>query len=92
MFLHIRYKELCDLRKQGSACKLMGASPTVGHLTQVLWKTSTKIGCGVQLDSSGNRYLMSANYEKRGNFGWANDYVKNLPACAKRKYFCLFHY
>jgi len=73
--------ELCGLQNSGDTCKFRAAKPTVGHLTQVLWRASTKIGCGVQLDKTGKKYLMSANYEKQGNFGWDRDYVENLPKC-----------
>eukprot|EP01060_Flectonema_neradi_P033571 TRINITY_DN566_c0_g1_i4.p1 TRINITY_DN566_c0_g1~~TRINITY_DN566_c0_g1_i4.p1 ORF type:complete len:477 (+),score=125.55 TRINITY_DN566_c0_g1_i4:57-1487(+) len=46
-------------------------SGTTGHMTQVVWKDTTKVGCGLcHIDSGSftNVYLI-CNYETAGNFG-----------------------
>ena len=46
-------------------------SGTTGHMTQVVWKNTTKVGCGLcHVEGGGflNVYLI-CNYERPGNFG-----------------------
>eukprot|EP01064_Diplonema_japonicum_P025317 TRINITY_DN3651_c0_g1_i5.p1 TRINITY_DN3651_c0_g1~~TRINITY_DN3651_c0_g1_i5.p1 ORF type:complete len:446 (+),score=118.36 TRINITY_DN3651_c0_g1_i5:72-1340(+) len=56
---------------------------TTGHMTQVVWKDSTKIGCSLCHVASGgltNVYLM-CNYFSAGNFGYmgaGKEYAQNV--------------
>jgi hypothetical protein len=48
-----------------------GCGGGVGHFTQVVWKDSIKVGCGVKLNCGGGRMSMTSvvcNYDPRGNF------------------------
>jgi len=40
--------------------------PTTGHFTQVVWKASTKIGCGHAADATSNVYV-TCRYSPAGN-------------------------
>jgi Cysteine-rich secretory protein family/Tectonin domain len=43
------------------------SSKVVGHYTQVIWKTTTNVGCGIATDSTtGNTYLV-CRYSPQGN-------------------------
>ena len=37
-----------------------------GHFTQIVWKTTTKLGCGKASDTTGNDYIV-CNYDPAGN-------------------------
>uniref|UniRef100_A0A2S2Q4X9 Golgi-associated plant pathogenesis-related protein 1 n=1 Tax=Sipha flava TaxID=143950 RepID=A0A2S2Q4X9_9HEMI len=47
----------------------------VQHMTQLLWKSSQKLGVGVAKDDSG--YIVVANYDPPGNF--KRHFINNLP-------------
>ena len=38
-----------------------------GHFTQVVWKSSTELGCGISVDSN-NRIVGVCNYNPPGNY------------------------
>ncbi len=41
-----------------------------GHFTQIVWKSTTRIGCGVNRKASGNwKLLLVCNYDPAGNKG-----------------------
>ncbi|RWS28684.1 Golgi-associated plant pathogenesis-related protein 1-like protein [Leptotrombidium deliense] len=46
-----------------------------GHFTQVVWKSSAKLGVGVA--KSGNKTYVVCNYEPAGNIG--REYTQNVP-------------
>ncbi|KAI8332607.1 CAP domain-containing protein [Chlamydoabsidia padenii] len=43
-----------------------GFSGSTGHFTQVVWKGTTKIGCG--FSNCGGKKIYSCNYKKPGNY------------------------
>ena len=47
----------------------------VGHFTQVVWRSTTQVGCGVA--TCGGQDLLVCNYSPAGNFG--GQYVQNVP-------------
>ena len=47
----------------------------VGHFTQVVWKSTTKVGCG--FSTCGDNDLLVCNYSPAGNF--AGQYLENVP-------------
>merc|ERR1712150_134815 len=81
------YMELCQLGIVGGVCGFR-TSPDL-HMTQVLWKASKKVGCGLQLTKSYGmiKYVMFANYEPKGNFYFPpkSTYEGNLPRCSQLK-------
>ena len=44
------------------------AGKTCGHFTQIVWKTTTKLGCGKATGMDGNDYVV-CNYDPAGNVG-----------------------
>ncbi|XP_006814796.1 Golgi-associated plant pathogenesis-related protein 1-like [Saccoglossus kowalevskii] len=48
----------------------------VGHLTQVLWKSSERVGCNIALDSNGN-WQYACEYDPPGNV--ATLFAENVP-------------
>ncbi|KAE9544508.1 hypothetical protein AGLY_000049 [Aphis glycines] len=51
------------------------------HMTQLLWKASTKLGVGVALNSTNNMYYVVANYDPKGNV--LGNFEENLPKITK---------
>ncbi|ORX57569.1 PR-1-like protein [Hesseltinella vesiculosa] len=51
-----------------------GFGESTGHFTQVVWRTSTKLGCGVS--SCNGRPIYSCNYNPPGNM--IGDFKKNV--------------
>ncbi|CAH1711628.1 unnamed protein product [Aphis gossypii] len=47
------------------------------HMTQLLWKESTKLGVGVSQNPENGMYYVVANYDPRGNL--LGNFKKNLP-------------
>ncbi|CAF3657235.1 unnamed protein product [Rotaria socialis] len=45
-----------------------GFSSSTGHFTQVVWKTSTKLGVGIAFSLDGRRAYVVANYDPPGNY------------------------
>ncbi|KAE9545243.1 hypothetical protein AGLY_000786 [Aphis glycines] len=52
------------------------------HMTQLLWKVSTKLGVGVALNSTNNMYYVVANYDPKGNV--LGNFEENLPKITKK--------
>lgn len=52
-----------------------GFSDATGHFTQVIWKSTKKVGCGVAQCSDGALYV--CNYEPAGNMD--GDFPDNVP-------------
>jgi hypothetical protein len=55
-----------------------GFSGATGHFTQVVWKDSTRIGCGVCDDTARGRYIVTCQYAGPGNYN--NQYAAQVPA------------
>jgi uncharacterized protein YkwD len=53
-----------------------GFSSGTGHFTQVVWKNSKEFGIGLYCQN--NKCFMTGNYYPGGNFGYNNDYAKNV--------------
>ena len=53
-----------------------GFSSGTGHFTQVVWKNSKEFGIGLACQRS--TCFMTGNYYPGGNFGYSNDYAKNV--------------
>ena len=47
------------------------------HFTQVVWKESTELGMAVAM--SEKNFFTVARYKPRGNFGYAKDFIRNVP-------------
>jgi hypothetical protein len=45
----------------------------IGHYTQVVWRTTTEIGCGMATGSNGNDFLV-CRYNPPGNYGDQSPY------------------
>jgi hypothetical protein len=60
-----------------------GASFNAGHFTQVIWRASTQLGCGIEV-LNGNMFFAVCQYLDRGNMHHLNkkaeDYEKNVPS------------
>ena len=70
-----------DYRHSSSTCK---SGKVCGHYTQIVWRESTKGGCGVKRDQirfpGGGRiypygYFLSCNYHNRGNINGDNPLI-----------------
>ena len=48
----------------------------LGHFTQVVWKTTKKMGIA-KARTSGGKIIVVANYEPAGN--WIGQYSANVP-------------
>jgi len=74
------YMEICYLQGNGDSCRLNAHN--IGHMTAVLWTSSKKVGCGLQVDKKNgwNNYQVCASYKPPGNY--AGRYESNLP-CRK---------
>ena len=53
-----------------------GFSSGTGHFTQVVWKNSKEFGIGLYCQN--NQCFMTGNYYPGGNFGYNNDYARNV--------------
>ncbi|WP_077350959.1 CAP domain-containing protein [Algoriphagus sp. A40] len=40
---------------------------TCGHYTQIVWRNTTKVGCGMAVNPNG-KYILVCNYDPPGNF------------------------
>ncbi|EFN54466.1 hypothetical protein CHLNCDRAFT_135097 [Chlorella variabilis] len=52
-----------------------------GHYTQMVWKESTQVGCGIALCRQGQwgpEYLVTCRYTPPGNFGAQEDWARNV--------------
>ena len=58
-----------------------GSSARTLHFTQIVWKTSTQLGCGISFGTKGiHNYKVTwvcCNYSPAGNFN--NQYEENVP-------------
>ncbi|XP_019932532.3 uncharacterized protein LOC109622581 [Aedes albopictus] len=50
----------------------------VGHFTQVVWKSSKRLGVGMAIASGGNGVYVVCNYDPPGNF--KNRYAENVTS------------
>ncbi|CAN7988658.1 unnamed protein product, partial [Ixodes hexagonus] len=53
-----------------------GFKSGTGHFTQVVWKSSTHVGCAVSRSSFRNAYFVVCNYDPAGNY--LGEFVKNV--------------
>ena len=56
-------------------------SRATGHFTQLVWKSSQRLGVGIAYNSAGTRVVVVARYSPPGNY--ANQYRANVlpPRC-----------
>ena len=47
------------------------------HFTQVVWKETTELGMATA--TSANKWFSVARYKARGNMGYPEDYIENVP-------------
>ena len=47
------------------------------HFTQVVWKETTELGMATA--TSADKWFSVARYKKRGNVGYPEDYIENVP-------------
>ena len=47
------------------------------HFTQVVWKETSELGMATA--TSANTWFTVARYKPRGNMGYENDYIENVP-------------
>ena len=52
-----------------------GFSSATGHFTQVVWKATTQVGCGVAMSNDGGVYGV-CQYTPPGNYN--NEFVQNV--------------
>ena len=52
-----------------------GFSMETGHFTQVVWKSSQRIGCGIS--NNGSEFYGVAQYDPPGNF--IGEFEQNVP-------------
>ncbi len=58
-----------------------GFSEATGHFTQLVWKGSKKLGCGIAFANKNTTAIIVANYDPPGNFdGEYGDHVL-APTC-----------
>ncbi|XP_022166721.1 uncharacterized protein LOC111031189 isoform X2 [Myzus persicae] len=55
----------------------LSTNTPIHHMTQLLWKSSTKLGVGVSKNSANGMYNVVANYDPAGNLG--SFYKENVP-------------
>jgi uncharacterized protein YkwD len=61
-----------------------GSSSGVGHFTQIVWKNTKQIGCGVSKCFLGSMRYWVCQYSPQAN--WSGQYAENvLPRCNKPK-------
>ncbi|CAN8030152.1 unnamed protein product [Ixodes persulcatus] len=54
-----------------------GFSSKTGHFTQVVWKSTTNVGCAISKAASRAAYFVVCNYDPPGNY--AGQYEENVP-------------
>ena len=52
-----------------------GFSTGTGHFTQIVWKDTTDVGCGITISKDAKIYAV-CNYSPSGNF--RNEYEENV--------------
>lgn len=55
-----------------------GYSSSTGHFTQVVWKSSSKLGCGLGMWPSTCTIKVSCNYSPQGNMNTASQFAANV--------------
>ena len=55
-----------------------GFTLDTAHFTQIIWKETTKIGCGASVESDGVTYKVVCNYYKAGNIVNSTFYEENV--------------
>ena len=55
-----------------------GFTLNTAHFTQIVWKETTKMGCGVSVKTDGVTYKIVCNYYKAGNIINSDKYSKNV--------------
>lgn len=58
-----------------------GFAHGIGHFTQMIWKNTTKVGCGATRCNSKVGYLWVCRYAPAGN--WFGQFQKNVPQRCK---------
>jgi hypothetical protein len=51
---------------------------TTGHFTQVVWKSTSKLGIGIALSNEGKKAVVVAQYGPPGNY--TGQFPENVPA------------
>ena len=81
LFLYFsrRYNEVCEA-DYDFVTGDKGNGQAYLHFTQIVWKESTELGIGFAKGTKGSMtcYYAVGRYRKRGNFGFKEDYQKNV--------------
>ena len=56
-----------------------GFTLDTAHFTQLIWKSTTRLGCGASVRTDGVTYKVVCNYYPAGNIVDANKYSENVP-------------
>ena len=67
-YLFYRYDEIRDYDFQSGKQKRGSARKPVGHFTQMVWTTTTKMGMGIARNTAGTKVYVVAHYSPPGNF------------------------
>jgi len=68
-----------------------GFTLDTAHFTQIIWKNTTKIGCGASVGKDGVTYKVVCNYYKAGNIINSEQYSENVPPL-ENSYLLTFNY
>ena len=63
-----------------------GFTLNTAHFTQVIWKATTKMGCGASVKTDGVTFKVVCNYYVAGNIVNANQYSENVLPLAEESH------
>ena len=84
MAVYSWYRECVQARYDYSRPFYQQTGGTVGHFTQVVWKSSTQVGCGVAV--GGNKWYIVCQYKPTGNVHYMGNDEKSLTNVGQLKF------